>query len=189
VIGRPCPEIKAATPLKPHHAVGHDHVDELEPVRMDVTPPLGLELQELIQRLARTQQIALKKSFSSDEVTPAHGLALNLIRDGCRIPKDVAAGLGYDPGATTRILDHLEEKGWVVRCRSNHDRRIVDLNLTHSGIYIANQCYMRLANLWRDWLSAWEVKETETLMQLLRRLDATLSESPVRRVGQKVPAA
>lgn len=136
-------------------------------------------MQKLFHHFAQAHQLALKRAFSSDEVTPSQGLALSLIRDGCRIAKDVAARLGYGTGATTRILDDLEGNGWIRRDRSNPDRRKRDLSLTDAGKSLADLFSTRRAALWNEWLSTWDAGEVDALVRLLRRLDATFTEARV----------
>ncbi|OWW20973.1 MarR family winged helix-turn-helix transcriptional regulator [Noviherbaspirillum denitrificans] len=44
-----------------------------------------------------------------------------------------------DTGAMTRMLDRLEEKGFVQRSRSSTDRRIVEVSLTDKGRQLADR--------------------------------------------------
>jgi len=46
---------------------------------------------------------------------------------------DLCRLLHYDNGSMTRLLDRLEQKGWMRRERSKDDRRFVRLRLTNAG--------------------------------------------------------
>jgi DNA-binding MarR family transcriptional regulator len=46
---------------------------------------------------------------------------------------DLCRLVHYDTGSMTRLLDRLEEKGWIRRERSKDDRRVVRLQLTSAG--------------------------------------------------------
>ncbi len=47
--------------------------------------------------------------------------------------------MSYDSGSMTRLLDRLEKKGFIVRTRSDADRRMVKLELTQQGHEAARQ--------------------------------------------------
>jgi DNA-binding MarR family transcriptional regulator len=46
---------------------------------------------------------------------------------------DLCRVLHYDTGSMTRMVDRLEEKGFIRRERSKEDRRVVSLRLTSTG--------------------------------------------------------
>lgn len=46
---------------------------------------------------------------------------------------EVAKSLNVTPGTMTVNIDNLEKKGYVIRVRSENDKRVVFLNLTEKG--------------------------------------------------------
>lgn len=71
-------------------------------------------------------------------------LALKLVgKYGPITAGKLAYSLNYNPGALTRLLDKLEQRGYLVRTPSKNDRRALQLTLTDNGRAIrkkATQC-------------------------------------------------
>jgi DNA-binding MarR family transcriptional regulator len=91
---------------------------------------------------------------------------------------EIARDLGHDKGATTRLVDTLEDRGWITRQRGEEDRRVVKLTLTPSGEAIAAQVRDAVIALWNDWLGDWKEQDIVELTRLLRRLRDTLQHAP-----------
>lgn len=64
-------------------------------------------------------------------------LSIERIRktENCR-HSELADFLDYDTGSLTRLIDHLVRKGYVLRKRSNADRRSIILTLSREGISV-----------------------------------------------------
>ncbi|EQD38925.1 Bacterial regulatory protein, MarR [mine drainage metagenome] len=82
----------------------------------------------------------------------ANGLAINhtqyaalkrLAQCGPLAPGELAQALGHDAGAMTRVLDGLEEKGYVRRAPNPDDRRCVRVT-PHRGRHRAVVAHARL---------------------------------------------
>lgn len=87
---------------------------------------------------------------------------------------ELARSIAHDTGATTRLLDSLEKRGWIERARSRDDRRVVQLLLTPEGEAVARAVRDKVAGCWNGWLEGWEPEEADMLLRLLRRLRDTL---------------
>lgn len=87
---------------------------------------------------------------------------------------ELARDLGHDKGAMTRLVDTLEERGFVTRERSSDDRRIINLSLTAEGRAMALQGRTRVIECWNAWLGDWDHAEIETLIALMQKLRGTL---------------
>ncbi|CAN5142575.1 MarR family transcriptional regulator [soil metagenome] len=87
---------------------------------------------------------------------------------------DTAAELarqnGSDTGAMTRMIDRLETKGLLQRTRSEHDRRVVHLELTADGRKAADQVPFELSGVLNEHLAGFTQKEFEQLLSMLRRM-------------------
>lgn len=82
----------------------------------------------------------------------------------------VARCINVDPGAATRMLDRLEKKGFVSRCRSTEDRRVVNVTLTESGRQVAAEVPRVLSQVLNEHLAGFNHDEWQTLLVLLRRM-------------------
>lgn len=85
---------------------------------------------------------------------------------------DLAREWHYDSGAMTRMLDRLEEKGFVERSRSPADRRVVLVRLSDKGRTLAHQLgLVAIATLNRH-LAGFSADEVEQFKNFLRRMIA-----------------
>ncbi len=72
--------------------------------------------------------------FANHEMTFMQWLALVKLKDGVAdTASDLCRSMSHDNGAITRMLDHLEGRGFVERERSQQDRRVVKLRITDAG--------------------------------------------------------
>ncbi len=69
-------------------------------------------------------------------VAEAHALT-ELARDAPSSQKDLAARLGLEKSTVSRLVCHLEDRGWIERRRSALDGRALNVVLTDSGRNIA----------------------------------------------------
>ena len=60
-------------------------------------------------------------------------IVLVKMREGVNTASELCQIMWHDTGALTRLLDQLEERGYVERQRSTADRRVVQLQLTAAG--------------------------------------------------------
>jgi DNA-binding MarR family transcriptional regulator len=73
-------------------------------------------------------------AFAGHELSFMQWLALLKLREGTALTASSLCRLmHHDTGALTRLVDQLEERGLVVRKRSDEDRRVVMLELTEAG--------------------------------------------------------
>lgn len=132
----------------------------------------------LAKRIHQSAMIGLERTFADEEVSYLQWAALVSVLYGrgstC---KALALDIAHDRGATTRLLDVLEERRLVVRERDPDDRRIVNLALTEEGEAIARRCLTRVVDLWNGWLTGWEPAEADQLIRCLQRLRTTLENA------------
>ncbi len=102
------------------------------------------------------------------------GAQLPVLHWVCQTPECTAAGLcrrlGTDTGSMTRMLDRLEEKGFIRRVRSQRDRRVVHLELTAAGRALRPMILPRVVKVLNHNLRGFTPAELETLKTLLRRI-------------------
>lgn len=125
-------------------------------------PPGAEENLALLLGLARARIIATLEAELA-----AHGIAINhtqyaalkrLAHCGPLSPTELAQALGHDAGAMTRVLDGLEEKGYLRREPDPGDRRGVRVIPSEAG-----------AALWEQMRGCGE----RTMTRALSRLDET----------------
>ncbi len=131
----------------------------------------------LARRIHQLAQTGLEPVFAAEGLTNIqwHALVSIYFRRGAT-PLGLARDLSYDKGATTRLLDVLEAKGWVVRERTPDDRRSLQLNLTPEGERITQHTRLKLIDAWNAWLADWPHDDVAAAVATLQRVRDTLLE-------------
>jgi len=87
---------------------------------------------------------------------------------------DSAAGLcksiSYDPGAMTRMIDRLEQKGLVRRVPNPDDRRAMNLELTAAGKALYPQLLAAKETVQAQFLRGFGKAEVQQLESFLNRM-------------------
>lgn len=131
----------------------------------------------LIKRNMRFCLEALGPELAAEGITFTQWQALISIHfQRATTGAELAQDLAHDKGATTRLIDVLEEKGWLTRQRDESDRRHIKLALTDSGEEVAKRARLRLIHCWNEWLADWDPADVTTLIGLLQRLETRLAE-------------
>lgn len=105
------------------------------------------------------------------------GVILMLSCGRAQTPFELSRAMSYDSGSMTRMLDRLEKKGFIVRTRSEADRRMVKLELTSSGREVAQQLPGLCTAVLNDQLQGFSEEDVATLIALLGRVIANGSGS------------
>lgn len=101
-----------------------------DPEHIELESSLGYYLTKARQALVER----LDRALGPLELTAQQiSVILLLARGYARTPFELSRKLSYDSGSMTRMLDRLEKKGFVVRARSESDRRVIELALTERG--------------------------------------------------------
>ena len=85
---------------------------------------------------------------------------------------ELAKEMNYDPGAMTRLLDRLENKGLESRSPSASDRRAVALELTRAGQALRPKISAALAKVNNHLLRGFTREEVDQLQNFLIRMIA-----------------
>ena len=89
---------------------------------------------------------------------------------GVDTPAELCRHLSLDSGSMTRMLDRLEQKGFLVRQRSEGDRRQVQLTLTEQGQLLADRLPHIGANAMNELAGAVTPDELKTLEYILKKI-------------------
>ncbi len=131
----------------------------------------------LIKRLYNLTVPGIETLFANEELTFSQWCALMGLRDGfVSTSADIARHLSQDTGATTRMVDQLEARGYLLRRRSKEDRRVIDLSLTPAGRKVVQSLSPHLVTFWNAMLAEFSAAEFATLLSLLQRLVARAEE-------------
>ena len=134
----------------------------------------------LVRRLHNLTGQHAEALFADADVTFPQWVVLMGVRDGiANTCGEIARHLDYDTGATTRLVDHLEERGYLRRHRSTSDRRVVHLEVTPAGKALAKSAMPHLINFWNKVLEGFSQDEASQLISLLTRLIARVEAQPV----------
>lgn len=125
----------------------------------------------LCKRVFQANTMALEPMFAEAGTSYVQWSAMVSLWNG---RADTCAALArelcHDTGATTRLIDLLESRGWVERERSGEDRRVVHLRLTAAGKAITERCRAGVAEQWNAWLADWDPADVDRLIGDLQRL-------------------
>lgn len=93
---------------------------------------------------------------------------------------ELAQDMAHDKGATTRLIDLLQQKGWMTRQRDESDRRHIKLALTDAGEEVAKRARLRVIRCWNEWLADWDPADVTALITMLQRLETRLADAATR---------
>ena len=125
----------------------------------------------LINRLRVELIDAMDRELSSFDITAPQLIVLASVANK---EADSAAGLcksiSYDPGAMTRMIDRLEQKGLVRRVPNAEDRRASNVELTAAGAALYPHLLAAKQTVQAQFLRGFAAKDVRTLQMLLNRM-------------------
>ncbi|HEY1609439.1 MAG TPA: MarR family winged helix-turn-helix transcriptional regulator [Paraburkholderia sp.] len=134
----------------------------------------------LVRRLHNLVVPRAEEQFAHAELSFTQWVTLMGLGEGiARTCAEVAHHLGHDTGATSRMLDQLEERGLVKRERDTIDRRVVNVALTAKGRAISKTLAPRMVDMWNETLTEFSHAEVSTLIELLTRLLARIEQEHI----------
>ena len=111
-----------------------------------------------------------------DLTTPQYVVISALARSPGASASEFCKGMLYDPGAMTRLLDRLEQKGFVRRARLPGDRRRVTLDLTAEGRAIYPKTIPVVVRVFNSLLKGFSKTEVRELESFLKRILANAGD-------------
>lgn len=134
-------------------------------------PPIGFALGLTYRKVAALFQ----QRLSPYGITPEQWSALNQIdRSQGLIQKEIAERTGKDKPTTTRILDHLEKKGFIYKKAGEHDRRSFLVYSTELGRSIIRETTPIEDSVTEDVRRCMSDQEYDTMLELLSRIQQTI---------------
>lgn len=142
----------------------------------------------LVRRAGNLMTGRVEAAFAEQKVTFAQWLVLMNLRDGLAgNAAEISRHMCHDSGALTRVIDQLEQRGFITRCRSVADRRTVELTLTEEGLRMVNSLVPLVVNMLNTALAGFTQDEVDTLTRLLTKLVAADSDFTEPRAAQPEP--
>jgi MarR family transcriptional regulator, lower aerobic nicotinate degradation pathway regulator len=141
--------------------------------RIGLTKELVASTAFLLKRLGFAVKERWHEEFEPTGLLPQHHAVLSLLDEGtCTAQWMIADRLDYDRGQLVGLLDHLEERGLVLRKRDPADRRRHLVTLTAEGHKTLQEVRALSKALEKDFLEPLDADERRTLHELLLRLAA-----------------
>ncbi len=134
----------------------------------------------LIKRLNNLIVPSAEALFADADFTFSQWVVLMAVRDGIADTcAEIARHMDHDTGATTRLVDQLEERGYLLRRRSTTDRRVVHIEITPSGKALTKSLMPHLIDFWNEVLEGFSPEESQQLISLLTRLMTRIEAQPL----------
>lgn len=89
---------------------------------------------------------------------------------------ELARTIELDAGALTRLIDGLQDKGYVVRRPHPNDRRAIEVSLTEAGQHFLDQARPTVQTFYDDLMNVLPPHEQQQLFSAMRRLRAKLDQ-------------
>jgi len=139
----------------------------------DLNRSLGFLMGNTYRKLSALFQSGLKEY----DITPEQWSVLYQVdqADGL-IQKDIAERSGKDRPTTTRILDHLEQKGLVYKQIGENDRRSFRVYITSKGKSLIQETLPIEKQVNSEVRKCLSEQEYETLMKLLITVSGRVNE-------------
>lgn len=135
----------------------------------DTASSLGILLRQV--RDALWARMALELSRRGHDLTFSQYITLKKLATGTCGVTDLARAADLNPGAMTRLLDRLQEKGLVVRTADASDRRALNIEFTEAGQAIwkdIRQCGKRVLEVAMGGMDAGEREQLQRLLLQVR---------------------
>ncbi len=128
-------------------------------------------MDELLLVLFRMTRRRFQAIAERNLLTFPQLIALRHLRQAGPVPmSDLTARLGTTPGALTGLVDRLQEAGFVARHPSQHDRRVIHLDLTPRAHEILTTIHSDWSHEVSQWLARLDPVEQLSLSKGLNAL-------------------
>jgi len=127
----------------------------------------------LISRAQNALADELDAKLAPFDITAAQYVVLSTLHSGrANIAAQICKELLYSPGAMTRMLNRLEQKGMIQKAPSIGNRRTVQLELSEAGQRLFPSLLEASGTVIDQYFSAFSAQELETFEALLLKMFA-----------------
>jgi MarR family transcriptional regulator, multiple antibiotic resistance protein MarR len=114
---------------------------------------------------------ALDRELAKFDISAAQLIVLaSVASEEADSPARLCKSISYDPGAMTRMIDRLEQKGLVRRVPNPDDRRAMNLELTSAGKALYPQLLEAKETVQAQFLRGFGKAEVQALESFLNRM-------------------
>ena len=131
---------------------GHGVIRLINRIRVEMIDALDRELAEF--------------DISAPQLIVLASMANNEADSAARLCKSIS----YDPGAMTRMIDRLEQKGLIRRTPNPDDRRAMNLEITTAGRALYPQLLAAKGRVQAQFLRGFSKEEARLLDSFLNRM-------------------
>lgn len=132
----------------------------------------------LVRHASNLATTKIEALFVEQDITFIQWVVMMNLRDKLAgTCAEICQNIRHDSGALTRVIDQLEQRGLVERQRSTEDRRMVELTLTPLGLETVESLIPLVVDLYNGWFEDFSKQEADTLIQLMTKLTARISNS------------
>lgn len=136
-----------------------------------MTNSIGDSLGFLLGLVARQCRTDVDRALKEHGLTDAQFWLLMLLTyEKTRSGRRLAEALDKDPTAVTRLIDRLEQKGFVSRLNDPTDRRSINLALTNTAKTLMTKLIRLNENAEEKFFQPLTDDEKSTFLELLRKL-------------------
>ena len=132
---------------------------------------------QLIGRVRAAFIAALEEKLAQFDLKSADYLVLVSVANDIDTASAVCSLMAHDPGAMTRKIDTLEQRGLVRRVRSAEDRRAIRLELTAEGRKLYPKIRAVAVGLANEFLRGFTKSEARQLEDTLKRVLANAEQA------------
>ena len=141
---------------------------------MTIYDPASYEFRsgvpQLIGRIRAAYITELEERLAPFNLNAADYFVLVSVANDIDTASAVCTLMAHDPGAMTRKIDALEERGLVRRVRSAEDRRAIRLELTPEGRKLYPKILAVMVGLANEFLRGFTKSEARDLEDKLKRV-------------------
>ena len=125
----------------------------------------------LINRVRVEMIDALDRELSTFDITAAQLIVLaSMANKEADSATSLCKSISYDPGAITRMIDRLEQKGPIRRTPNPDDRRATNLEMTTAGSALYPQLLAAKESVQAQFLLGFGKDEVRILEGMLNRM-------------------
>jgi len=125
----------------------------------------------LINRVRVEMIDALDRELSTFDITAAQLIVLaSVANKEADSATSLCKSISYDPGAITRMIDRLEQKGPIRRTPNPDDRRATNLEMTTAGSALYPQLLAAKESVQAQFLRGFGKDEVRILEGMLNRM-------------------
>jgi DNA-binding MarR family transcriptional regulator len=131
----------------------------------------------LVKRTQHLMRDRIEAVFATQGISFQQWIVLMHLRDGlASTTAGLCQELRHDSGAMTRLIDQLDERGFIERQRQSTDRRVVNLALTSSGRKMVESLVPLTVDALNGALAGFTKADVQQLKSLLHRIITRLGE-------------